>query len=254
MKQARYLSPAASELPMFTEFAADWTLRTKTGSRTGLLAVDDPISSGCDADDFGHGRGMSQEGASRWARGNRCSRASRGDEPWSVRWASAEQILVHYYTGAQLRDAETGPLLPELRWNPLRIDNLPAVLAQQSRYALGIEVQNTGAVEWTCDTQVISYTLGYRWVISPGNIIAGAGQGSIGCGLPRGDPSPLITVPITDVPQTLPTTVSLVFDIREHYVNGDIVPFSVSGWAPYTVSVRIIEPLTARLWLPVAVR
>jgi hypothetical protein len=83
------------DLPMFAEFSADWTLRTKTGSRAGLVAVDDPISSACDANDFGHGRGMSQEGASRWARGDSCSYAGRNSAPWSVRWPRYEQILYH---------------------------------------------------------------------------------------------------------------------------------------------------------------
>lgn len=112
------------DLPAFTEFSADVWGRTDPGSQPYLVAVDDPISTGCDANNFGHGRGMSQEGASRWARGNRCSYPGQGDDPWSVRWERTEQILVHYYTGVHIRDAgnNNALLTPSYRWNPLQID------------------------------------------------------------------------------------------------------------------------------------
>jgi hypothetical protein len=82
--------------PAKTEFFSDISNRTVDGGESYLMAVDNPISSACDANDYGHGRGMSQEGASRWARGNRCSYAAQGDDPWSLHWERAEQILFHY--------------------------------------------------------------------------------------------------------------------------------------------------------------
>jgi hypothetical protein len=255
MGPPRYLTLSTDTLPMFTEFSADIPERTRTGSRPGLNAVDDPISSGCDANLFGHGRGMSQEGASRWGRGDRCSYTSRGSDPWSVRWTRAEQILAHYYTNAQLRDSAAAPLLPALRWNPLHIEGVGPSLAPNRDYVLTVQVQNTGAQPWTCAGGVVSYTLGYRWVISADNVLAGAGKGDISCGLARGDPSPLITLPITDVPAISQTNViSLVLDMREHYDDGSIVPFSVSGWPPYTHTVDIGGNLLSDLWLPVAMR
>lgn len=64
-----------------------------------LIAVDDPISSHPDIVQDGHGRGMSQKGASRWARGNLSYNINQDLGAWSVRWERAEQILVHYYSG-----------------------------------------------------------------------------------------------------------------------------------------------------------
>ncbi|MER3513848.1 MAG: hypothetical protein C4310_05215, partial [Chloroflexota bacterium] len=145
------------DLPAFTEFSADVWGRTVAGGQPYLIAVDNPISTGCDANNYGHGRGMSQEGASRWGRGNQCSWSGRGDQPWSVRWARPEQILVHYYTGVHIRDANNGNtiLTPNERWNPLHIhwgtpNNQPPVLYHGQVYNLPIQIQNTGIADWTC--------------------------------------------------------------------------------------------------------
>jgi hypothetical protein len=255
MGPPRYLSLSTNTLPMFTEFSADIENRTRTGSRPGLNAVDDPISSGCDANFFGHGRGMSQEGASRWGRGDRCSYTSRGSDPWSVRWTRTEQILVHYYTNAQLRDVSANPLLSGLRWNPLRIDGIGRSLAPNRDYVLRVQLQNTGVLPWACSGAVVSYTLGYRWVISSENVLAGSGASGVPCELARGDPSPMVTLPITDVPQISPTKgISLVIDMREHYDDGSVIPFAVSGWQPYTLTLDISANLTTDLWLPLVLR
>ncbi|MBK7201924.1 SpoIID/LytB domain-containing protein [Candidatus Amarolinea dominans] len=58
------------DLPAFTEYFADIPNRTLNGGQPYLIAVDDPISSHPDIVQDGHGHGMSQKGASRWARGN----------------------------------------------------------------------------------------------------------------------------------------------------------------------------------------
>ncbi len=90
-------APEPAKGPIFSEFSADAYLQTAKGGYSYLKGVEDPISSGCDADVGGHGRGMSQEGASRWARGNRCSYPGPGDEPWPVRWEDYRQILTRHY-------------------------------------------------------------------------------------------------------------------------------------------------------------
>lgn len=182
------------DLPAFTEFSADVWNRTVAGSQPYLVAVDDPISTGCDANTYGHGRGMSQEGASRWARGNRCSYPGQGDDPWSVRWERPEQILVHYYTGVHIRDANGTRLTPSYRWNPLRInwgtpDNRPPTMYHGSAYPISVEVQNTGVSDWTCGYPNFSYELRYRWAKAGFGEVTGSGWASV-CGTPKGDPSP----------------------------------------------------------------
>lgn len=149
-----YDSTPEEYIPAFAEFSADAWLRTVNGGRVYLCSVEDPISSGCDANDYGHQRGMSQEGASRWARGNRCSYSGVGNDPWSVRWDDARQILTHYYTGIQLRDNAGARLTPDYRWAPLEIDwrsgsVSPPLLQPAETRLVTFTVQNTGVLTWT---------------------------------------------------------------------------------------------------------
>ncbi|MBN1919802.1 MAG: hypothetical protein JW892_01045 [Anaerolineae bacterium] len=149
-----YDSTPEEYIPAFAEFSADAWLQTVNGGRIYLRGVEDPISSGCDANDYGHQRGMSQEGASRWARGNRCSYSGAGNDPWSIRWDDARQILTHYYTGIQLRDSAGTRLTPDYRWAPLEIDwrsgsVSPPLLQPAETRLVTFTVQNTGVLTWT---------------------------------------------------------------------------------------------------------
>lgn len=149
-------------VPVFAEFSADAWLRTVDGGRPYLRGVEDPISSGCDANNYGHQRGMSQEGASRWARGNRCSYGGAGNDPWSVRWDDARQILTHYYTGIQLRSRAGERLTPDYRWVPLEIDwrsgsVYPPLLQPETPHLITLTVQNTGVFSWTRHVALAHY-------------------------------------------------------------------------------------------------
>lgn len=245
----RYLT-VIEDLPMFAEFAADWTLRTKTGSRAGLVAVDDPISGACDANDFGHGRGMSQEGASRWARGDSCSYSSRGSTPWSVRWPRYEQILYHYYTQARLRDASGAPQHPDVRWNPLAIDGRAQALFAGGAFSVGVELQNTGVGAFRCGGDVLTYTLVYRWVSDKTTPLDGRGAGVVPCGLQPGDPSPVIPLRIDDVPGWPPGRYTLTLDLQMQTLASGTVLLSDLGWPASDVSIRIIDRITPTLFLP----
>ncbi len=155
------------DLPAFTEFFADAWGQTASGSQPYLLGVEDPISTGCDADDDGHGRGMSQEGASRWARGNRCSHTGAGDDRWSVRWGHAEQILTHYYTGIHIRDRDGNRLTPEYRWVPLEVnwhtpDNRVPIMYHDRSYEVTFRVQNSGTITWPGTGQVYLWYHGWE--------------------------------------------------------------------------------------------
>lgn len=126
-------------LPAKALFFADVKNQTVDGTfdRPYLASVNEAISTACDADDFGPGYGLSQEGANRWARGHQCSYSGApvvgNNAPggqWSVRWIKPEQILFHYYTDVNLRDAGNNNAIlsasPQFRWNPLDIPGIPS--------------------------------------------------------------------------------------------------------------------------------
>jgi len=59
------------------------------------------------------GKGMSQRGAIRWARGNTCPDGT--GTKWSVTWTDYRQILAHYYTGIDILNASGGKVAPDDR-------------------------------------------------------------------------------------------------------------------------------------------
>ncbi len=245
------------DLPAFTEFSADVWGRTVAGSQPYLVAVDNPISTGCDANNFGHGHGMSQEGASRWARGNQCSYAGQGDMPWSVRWERAEQILVHYYTGIHIRDAgnNNARLTPSYRWNPLQInwgtpDNRPPAMSHGGTYPISVKVQNTGISDWTCGYPNFSYELRYRWAKAGHGEVTGSGSASV-CGTLKGDPSPTKNLTIQNIPNWGPGAYTIRFDIYVTSAYGNFW-FRDYGWPGYNVSVCVDGP--CKVYIPLVLK
>ncbi|MGD2105614.1 MAG: SpoIID/LytB domain-containing protein [Anaerolineae bacterium] len=235
------------DLPAFTEYTSDVYDHTVSHPQQGtlypyLLGVDNPISTACDASNYGHYRGMSQEGASRWARGNQCSYATQGDMPWSVRWQRAEQILVHYYTGVRIRDANTQILTPADRWDPLGIDwgtsdNHPPPMDHGGSYPITVQVQNTGLSDWTCDYPNFSFALRYRWAKVGFGEVTSTHQASA-CGTAKGDPSPTLSLTIDDIPDWGPDAYTIRFDIYVTSASGNFW-FSDYGWPTYDVGVCV---------------
>lgn len=247
-----YVTTAATDLPIHAEFFADIPVRTLSGAPSYLQAVDDPISSHPDVTLNGHGRGMSQRGSGRWARGNRSFHLERDLGAWSVTWTRVEQLIVHYYTGVQLRDAAAGnaPLLPAARWNPLQIDwgtsdQRPPILWRGQRYPISVEVQNTGLEPWICSTPNVSYTLRYRWQKPGYGLLTGSGSATL-CGTPPGDPSPLVGLVIENIPQWGAGAYTLWFDVHVVSVYGDYW-LSELGWPAYGVSVCVDGPCKTQL-------
>ncbi len=250
------------DLPAFTEFTSDVYDHTISHPQQGtlypyLLGVDNPISTACDANNFGHYRGMSQEGASRWARGNQCSYAAQGDMPWSVHWERPEQILVHYYTGVHLRDAgnNNALLTPSYRWNPLQInrgtpDNRPPAMSHGGSYPISIEVQNTGVSDWTCGYPNFSYELRYRWAKAGHGEVTGSSWASV-CGTPKGDPSPTVNLTIQNIPNWGPGAYTIRFDIYVTSAYGNFW-FSDYDWPPYRVSVCVDGP--CQVFIPLVLK
>jgi len=167
------------DLPAFTEYFADIRNRTVSGGQPYLTAVDDPISSHPAIVQDGHGRGMSQKGASRWARGNLSYNMNRDLGSWSVRWERAEQILVHYYTGIHIRDASGTILTPEYRWVPLSITwsgDCPPSMQHGQTCTATFKIQNSGTTTWPGTGQVYLWYHGWE----PGGPQAQGAGGSLG--------------------------------------------------------------------------
>jgi len=235
------------DLPAFSEFFADIRNRTVNGGQPYLIAVDDPISSHPDIVPDGHGRGMSQKGAGRWARGNLSFNMNRDLGAWSVRWERAEQILVHYYTGVHIRDAANNNALltPSYRWNPLQInwdtpDNRPPTMDHGGTYPISVEVQNTGISDWTCGYPNFSHVLTYRWAKAGHGEVTGSSWASV-CGTLKGDPSPMVNLTIQNIPNWGAGAYTIRFDIYVTSAYGNFW-FSERGWRSYDVSVCVGGP------------
>ena len=251
-----YLSPDYNDYPARANHIGDILGNTETAydkegniEKPYLIGVDDPISFSCDAYNAGANRyGMSQSGTNRWVLGNQCSMDGASSEPWSVHWTTAEQILFHYFTRVQLRDADNGKqiLSPDWRWNPLLIDwgtpdYQPPVLVAGSSQSFKIQVQNTGIDTWDCDfaggipIPAQKYRLRYRW-LSDGIVLA-TGEGISLCDLKPGA-SKLVGLPVQ-----VPAGLSGLYTFRlDMYENSEHFWFSDGGWPPYDVPVQIIPP------------
>lgn len=233
-----YLSDATSTTPINAEFFADFVDGAIPEERTQPFI--DPISSDtpvCRATIKGHGRGMSQKGASRWAFGNRCS-AGNDQDPWSVRYDSASQILHHYYPKTNLRQTKSSllPLYGTLRWNPLKIDSplIGGFVQSGSQYPMTINLQNTGTTDWTCANGV-AYELGYEW-LSAGGLVATSPRVPV-CGINAGQTT-TANLTINDIPAT-PGSYTLALNVYK-VTNGVALPFNfVSNWRPYSLSVVV---------------
>jgi hypothetical protein len=189
-----YLSQAGDDNPIFAEFFADRPLATLSNPpHPNLTSVADPISSHPDVPTEGHGHGLSQKGASRWARGNLSAYLGNDLGAWSVSWPERFQILTHYYTGIHVRDAANNAVLtPTWRGNVLQVKwaRPPGSNTQICRQ-IEVRLQNSGVQDWS---SVIG--VGYCWngscttardlpvTVAPGRDIAlnlsiGAGSGEL---------------------------------------------------------------------------
>ncbi len=248
-----YLSSSSNDLPAFTQYFDDVLSRTETDTGTlHLRAVDDPISTSCGTtNSIGHHYGLSQHGASRWARGSLCAFSTQGNDPWSVQWSRVEQILIHYYTGVHLRNANTTILTPDYRWNPLRInwgtpDNRPPILDRNNPRVISVQVQNTSVSDWVASYPYYYY-LRYRWAK------AGFGESTsnyqaAASGITKGDPSPTLSLTIGDIPQWRPGAYTIRFDIYKTYGFW----FSDLGWPSYDVPVCVDGPCLT--FIPLALK
>lgn len=251
-----YLSPDYNDYPARANHFSDIQFRTRDVSfdKPYLVGVEDPISGDvfpCEAVtpepgviDFG----MSQKGANRWARGNRC--AIGEGIPWSVAWTHSEQILFHYFTRVHLRDADKDKKIisPDWRWNPLKIEwetqheiNGPPVMVAGQTHVVPIQIQNTSIADWACrvsdshpDTP-LGYRLRYRWL--NGSTVIYTSTGLPLCNVPAGSArNELLQV-------YAPPGLSGLYTLRlDMYETLEDFWFSDGGWPPYDVTVRLMAP------------
>jgi len=232
-----YLTYYNQESPAFTEFFSDRQYHTESNPPYPyLLGVADPISiHPTDPAIDGHGRGLSQYGASRWARGNTYGNINYTGVPWSVQWRRHEQILVHYYTGIQLRDSNGNSLLnTTYRWNALS-QSLPNPIWQP--YAALIRLQNTSAYAWPND-----YYISYRWLNLDGSLVSepyNADRVSVGTLDPGDDRTYVVNVrpPALSVPRTLILQWDMVY--AQPWPPYNDYWFSASGWPTQDTSLLV---------------
>ncbi len=241
------------DLPAFAEYFADIRDRTISGGQSYLIAVDDPISSHPDIVQDGHGHGMSQRGASRWARGNRGYQGTL--DPWSVRWERAEQVLAHYYTGVHVRDASGMRLTPDYRWNPLRItwntpDNHPPIMYHGGSYPVSVQVQNTGTYDWPINGQW--WALSYRWAKAGFGEIASSNRAWTTVDVPKGDPPYTFSLTINDIPNWGPGAYTLKFDMLLFTYGGTYWFSTTYGWPTYDVSICVDGP--CKVYIPLVLK
>lgn len=255
-----------SNAPAFAQFSADTPMATLTemsivpGTNPPrpvypyLFGVTDSISSHPDVLLQGHGRGMSQNGASRWAYGNMSWTGAL--EPWSIQWNRVEQILVHYYTNINIRNQAGDLLLPNYRWNPLEIDwgtinRQPPIMFHGNSYPITIRIQNTGIYEWTCSsTGYQDFVLNYQWSKN-GQISSGSSSISV-CDLPMGNPSNTYNLIIENIPEWGNGNYALHFDIDVYAADSDNdFGFSNEGWSEYHSIVCIGNEPCGDAFLPI---
>lgn len=185
---------------------------------------------------------MSQEGASRWARGNRCSLPTTGNDIWSIRWSRAEEILVHYYNDIHIRNADNNTITtPQLRWNPLRFSwgtnaIMPPMMIRNQQYPVTLQIQNTGTSNWECSG---SYTLRYYWSAPGHSEVEGSLYVAV-CPVNKGS-TKNATVNVTGAPNWGTGFYSLRFDMRQ-----GLNRFSSQGWNTYNFTICVTDSSTEK--------
>ena len=131
-----------------------------------LTGVEDPISTAScfNNSSGGHDYGMSQRGAIRWSLGNECPTGTGA--VWPITWTDYRQILVHYYTGIDILNADGNKVAPDDRWNLLWHDS---ATFDGSTYAININLQNTSTSNWAANEII----LGYQWTAQNAPFVPG---------------------------------------------------------------------------------
>lgn len=243
MAQQYYLSNGGGSTAIFSEFFGDIRGNTLPGDppRSYLISVPEPISL-LKGTNNGHGHGMSQNGAGRWARGDpeHCINAEycpgKVDVPWSVSFRQYAQILTHYYTGIQMRSIYSpyASMTPNDRWVPLEMEwnnikGRPSYVCKGMTYKVMVAVQNTGTTTWPANGgDKYSFEYEVADVVRAASVPAGATN------RPTSDLAPgktYVASLFVTIPSNLPgSEVNVSFDMKK---NGTL--FSQMGWHKFVV-------------------
>lgn len=183
LQSPEYMSEGSTLFPIFSEFFADIANATVNGDFSYLRGIPDPISSYPTIVQDGHGRGMSQKGSSRWARGNLSFNLNNDLGIWSTTWTNYLQVLTHYYTGIHVRNvSNTATVTPEKRWVPLKISwsvyNPTPDLTCAGSHTFSVWLQNTGVNNWSANEVsfvVLNNGQSFASVSIPASVTAGSG-------------------------------------------------------------------------------
>ena len=213
-----------------------------------------------------HGRGMSQNGAGRWATGN--DAFPTGTDSWGVKLDST-QILAHYYSGIDFYKLNsvspitpTWQTQPDDRWIPLQMSwSNPNVntgnlheFNTASTYPMTISIQNAGRDTWACDA-IIEYRLRYSWV-SSAHSEDGPTSASL-CNLERAE---LVGRSLTIHTPSVDGIYNLHFDIHQIYLPTGITLSKFSdpdtngnGWDTHDLLSRVGTP-TDSIYMPFLIK
>jgi len=219
-----------------------------------LMSVQDPVCVGSDGHPLprnGHGHGVCQWGSQRWARGEDPSPS----DSLHPRWPTYQYILVHYYTGVHIRDANGTILTPSYRWNPLGItwgppNNRPPIMYHGGSYPVTIQVQNTSIYDWPLNGQ--SWALSYHWAKSGFGEMDSGNRAWTTVDVPKGDPPYTFSLTINDIPDWRPGAYTLKFDMVLLTYGGYQWFSRTYGWPTYDVSICVDGP--CKVFIPVVLK
>ncbi|MCB9136836.1 MAG: hypothetical protein H6642_00655 [Caldilineaceae bacterium] len=257
------------EQPIFSEFSADAFKQTIDHPEMAtkypyMRGVADPISNHPDIQLIvdttnAHERGYSQNGASRWANGNQTSDPNGDLGAWSVQWTTPAQILTHYYTGIQIRNAANSGnaiMTPDLRWVPLSISPLSTWsdslrLCKNRDVSVTVDVQNAGLSDWDTATAELGYHA--SWYTGSATPISAAGGSAVIS--PGANSSFTFSVPVPN--DVSPGAYVLELDMCRTGASGsggNCRYFSEDGWPRYPVNVEVVEECSLGTFLPIIIQ
>jgi hypothetical protein len=194
--------------------------------------------------------GMGQINADHWASGS----DPTADDLLHPRWTDYRQILVHYYTQIDIRDAAGSDLAPYLRWNALSLDwgttgNRPPIMSSGETHTLSMVVQNTGKGTWYYGSAQSFAVVYHFYDPRTGATYSSGNQAVITISTAPGVER-TVTVTINDVPGILePGPYVLKLDmLRESGIPQSLEWFSDQGWPTLDLSVCLNGP--CRVFLP----
>lgn len=222
----------------------DAKYRSFTGSRTAddtpsppHIAVEDLVGANYDPV---RAPGLAQINSDHWASGD----DPTPNDALHPAWPDYRFILIHYYTGIHIRDANGALLTPDNRWNPLSIDwgtpdNQPPVMVRNKSYPVTIRVQNTSIADWTINGQ--TWALSYHWAKTGRVDTDSTNRAEIGGTVPKGDPPYDFALTINDRPDWGRGTYTLKFDmvleVKVPPGSGTYWFSRAFGWPTYDVDV-----------------